>query len=1007
MTDPIILAAHSISGLSAEQMQALFRTPFVGHVNKVPRLGAAAPVNIFNGVGLWYWGTTPFGDWSGTLQEIDDDATPGSGGPAACPYPTGGANTILHAGVFAEVTGHDGTTSTRFHMEVAGDNNLSTVSPFKDWDYKLAVRKKTAAVIGWNANASTGSKVAADVVGDPAIPCLWDAKLGTLTALSGEDWDAYTFTGDDWCIVTAVGGRGNDDAPADESGTATGGTTSTLVDSGGGWSTNQWATYEIKITGGTGAGQRRQIASNNATTITVGMLWGTAPDATSTYEIREVVTVGRPGWYRIDDASSSTLTLTDDAIGMIHESDGAVSVLIVQSAQAKYVTGLDYIDVVEISATSGRTSSRVSDGDTLEVGSVTYTFKNTPAVATDIAIPAPSHASGGWTTTQRNTMIDNIVAKLRTHPEVDVVEADADITDRFNIRAKTRAEYVVNLSLATYSGVAVSGSAVSFGKLYSAAGDFATLASDDDTVEIKVGGLDSGSYAGIESGTANILWIRDTDLEAFSDTTGIEVVQFLRWPFVERDVVLDATTGAFDSATVNSTRSETLTLTAQPAVGDTLGILGGTATNADRISKTYTFVASGATGDQINIGATTTDTATNIASVIDTAHGGAGPNNFLNAVASTNTVVFSFGSNTFATTSYTITKTSKSISFGMATSAGRIAYSSALSGNGWTDPIIKRGDLYLVWAVPGSVTEFDQHMTTNPEAVPTLSAASSQACWWPYGTAGRMTRTSYKGNYANVFASHPNSQLCTAWSGICTVPRELFLHGDKLEITMLLDVQSKGTPYLIEVLLIPNFDPELDWIRNGNVANGERLLYANGKAMWFQSPIILEAESNCGLNIKLSGQAGSVQTVGLQEQGDNYSQQWDCSFEVYGNDVEQTVSGTGGGANAQARGFPAVVGPAAHITYPTQEDFAKLAHSWTILVATIHPSQKNKPGYHGYYGGEPYSTLNGNGGSLFTYRGQTARTVATTNNQSYPPLPYGGTFRVAGLNVIHTPGGSY
>mgnify|MGYP000034089133 FL=1 len=112
MTDPIILAAHSISGLSAEQMQALFRVPFIGHVNKVPRLGAAAPVNIFNGVGLWYWGTTPFGDWSGTSQEIDDDATPGSGGPALCPYPTGGANTILHAGVFAEVTGHDGTTST-------------------------------------------------------------------------------------------------------------------------------------------------------------------------------------------------------------------------------------------------------------------------------------------------------------------------------------------------------------------------------------------------------------------------------------------------------------------------------------------------------------------------------------------------------------------------------------------------------------------------------------------------------------------------------------------------------------------------------------------------------------------------------------------------------------------------------------------------------------------------------------------------------------------------------
>jgi hypothetical protein len=249
--------------------------------------------------------------------------------------------------------------------------------------------------------------------------------------------------------------------------------------------------------------------------------------------------------------------------------------------------------------------------------------------------------------------------------------------------------------------------------------------------------------------------------------------------------------------------------------------------------------------------------------------------------------------------------------------------------------------------------------------------------------------------------------MCSAWSGICTVPRELFLHGDKLDITMLLDVQSKGTPYLLEVLLIPNFDPETDWLRDGNTANGERLLFGNGKAMWFQSPIILEGESNCGLNIRLSGQAGSVQTVGLAEQGDNYSQQWICRFDVYGNDIEETYSGTGGGANAQARGFPASVGPAAHITYPTQEDWAKLAHSWTILVAAVHPSMKNRPGFHGYYGGEPYSTRSGNGGTLFTYRGQTARVITTTNQQTYPPLPYGGTFRVAGLNVIHTPGGSY
>ncbi len=69
-------------------------------------------------------------------------------------------------------------------------------------------------------------------------------------------------------------------------GTATGGTSTTLVNAAKNWATNQWANaYQVRITGGTGAGQTRIILSNTTTTLTVSAAWATNPDATSVYSI--------------------------------------------------------------------------------------------------------------------------------------------------------------------------------------------------------------------------------------------------------------------------------------------------------------------------------------------------------------------------------------------------------------------------------------------------------------------------------------------------------------------------------------------------------------------------------------------------------------------------------------------------------------------------------------------------------------------------------------------------
>lgn len=87
-------------------------------------------------------------------------------------------------------------------------------------------------------------------------------------------------------------------------GTATGGTTTTLVDTGKAWFTNQWATYRIRIVAGTGVGSEFAITSNTANTLTYTAPGFTA-DSTTKYEI--MATCGTA------TAVGATTTLTDAA----------------------------------------------------------------------------------------------------------------------------------------------------------------------------------------------------------------------------------------------------------------------------------------------------------------------------------------------------------------------------------------------------------------------------------------------------------------------------------------------------------------------------------------------------------------------------------------------------------------------------------------------------------------------------------------------------------------------
>lgn len=69
-----------------------------------------------------------------------------------------------------------------------------------------------------------------------------------------------------------------------DSGTASAGGATTLTDSTKSWGTDQWINYQVRITGGTGIGQKRTITDSSATVLTVAA-WTTQPSTDSTYVI--------------------------------------------------------------------------------------------------------------------------------------------------------------------------------------------------------------------------------------------------------------------------------------------------------------------------------------------------------------------------------------------------------------------------------------------------------------------------------------------------------------------------------------------------------------------------------------------------------------------------------------------------------------------------------------------------------------------------------------------------
>lgn len=100
-----------------------------------------------------------------------------------------------------------------------------------------------------------------------------------------------------------------------DSGTATAGASLTLTCSSKLWTANAFAEYVVWITGGTGVGQSRVIASNDATVLTLKNAWATTPTSSSTfiimYRMADVIAaVPTYAAWSVSDAASRVVTLT-------------------------------------------------------------------------------------------------------------------------------------------------------------------------------------------------------------------------------------------------------------------------------------------------------------------------------------------------------------------------------------------------------------------------------------------------------------------------------------------------------------------------------------------------------------------------------------------------------------------------------------------------------------------------------------------------------------------------
>ena len=316
------------------------------------------------------------------------------------------------------------------------DVNLAQYDP---WDNQGFPTAFTAATYSTYEICTQTVTVSSPFTTSPTTDSRFMIQTGVIWLMSSSGstpfftWQMYDVLTDVWYQKTTpqnffVGSLGVEVAitPLDEvenayvSKTATAGTTRTLTDSTLTLATDIYRNYQIRTTGGTGAGQRRRIVSNRATTFEVDSKWEVTPDATTTYEIwpdTDLIHFAGAGqavhltydvecdqWctgphFDYGMVNSASVTKTGELpIHIFTATDngtGSVSTVAVNAAGSGYVVG----DIIQISG--GGTNCRLYvTGCTTAGGVTSVSFKNSGsgyATSTGTATTTISGTGSGCT----------------------------------------------------------------------------------------------------------------------------------------------------------------------------------------------------------------------------------------------------------------------------------------------------------------------------------------------------------------------------------------------------------------------------------------------------------------------------------------------------------------------------------------------------------------------------------------------------------------------------------
>jgi hypothetical protein len=165
-----------------------------------------------------------------------------------------------------------------------------------------------------------------------------------------------------WKFSSNLFVRSKEILPTVVEGVATGGSTTTVVKTGAGWTINAYAGRYVNVGFDSGAGQVRAIVSNTADTLTVSPAFSVAAAASDTFRIESAFTSGltRPDYEYIPTYGTQVyIDPLDGTLGDTEIEDRIISVNITVGNQRTPKRFLDN-DKNEVSAKTGRGARTIS-----------------------------------------------------------------------------------------------------------------------------------------------------------------------------------------------------------------------------------------------------------------------------------------------------------------------------------------------------------------------------------------------------------------------------------------------------------------------------------------------------------------------------------------------------------------------------------------------------------------------------------------------------------------------